>query len=148
MIAKVEIYNDGNSWCARGVGFSMFSQGQTYENLLANLKEATEFYFEAHYANGIKMIVSNKERSGVTWEGTEGWVWANRGKHEASSKGLFDSKIGPDEINGTIPMRILVRGSCARVRRSGNAAAAATAALATRRCRRFGDRTPLNAKLP
>jgi hypothetical protein len=35
---------------------------------------ATEYYFEAVYANGVKLIVSNKERSGVTWEGSEGSV--------------------------------------------------------------------------
>ena len=60
---------------------------------------ATEFYFEALYANGVKLIVSNKERSGVTWEGSEGTVWANRGKHEANPKSILDSKIGPNEIH-------------------------------------------------
>ena len=30
---------------------------------------ATEFYFEAVYANGVTLIISSKERSGVTWEG-------------------------------------------------------------------------------
>jgi predicted dehydrogenase len=60
---------------------------------------ATEFYFEAIYANGVKLIVSNKERGGVTWEGADGWIWANRGKHEASPKALLDSKIGPGEIH-------------------------------------------------
>jgi predicted dehydrogenase len=60
---------------------------------------ATEFYFEAVYANGVKMIVSNKERGGVTWEGIEGKVWANRGQHETQPKSLMDSKIGPDEVH-------------------------------------------------
>src|SRR5438270_8166136 len=60
---------------------------------------ATEYSFEAVYANGVKMIISNKERSGVTWEGTEGWVWADRGRHDANPKSLLDSKIGPVEIH-------------------------------------------------
>ena len=60
---------------------------------------ATEFYFEAVYANGVTMIVSDKERSGVTWEGDGGWVWANRGKHEASSEEILQSEIGDDEIH-------------------------------------------------
>ena len=60
---------------------------------------ATEYYFEAIYKNGVKMIVSNKERSGVTWEGTEGWVWADRGKHDASSKEILNSVIGANEIH-------------------------------------------------
>lgn len=60
---------------------------------------ATEYYFEAIYANGVKLIVSNKERGGVTWEGTDGWVWANRGRHDANPKKLLDTKIGPGEVH-------------------------------------------------
>jgi len=60
---------------------------------------ATEYYFEAIYASGVKMIVSNRERSGVTWEGSEGSVWANRGQHDANPKSILDSKIGPNEIH-------------------------------------------------
>ena len=60
---------------------------------------ATDFYFECIYKNGVKLIVSNKERGGVTFEGTEGWVWANRGRHDASPKSLLDSVIGPNEIH-------------------------------------------------
>ncbi len=60
---------------------------------------ATEYYFEAIYANGVKMIISDKERSGVTWEGSDGKVWADRGKHEATPKSLLDTKIGPKEIH-------------------------------------------------
>ncbi len=75
---------------------------------------ATEYYFEALYANGITMIVSDtnkpatghpspatslKPRPGVTWEGEDGWVWADRGKHEASSPEILNSVIGPDEIH-------------------------------------------------
>src|SRR5262245_26344483 len=60
---------------------------------------ATEYYFEAIYSSGVKMIVSNKERSGVTFEGSDGWVWANRGQHDANPKSILTSKIGPNEIH-------------------------------------------------
>ncbi|MFN3649189.1 MAG: Gfo/Idh/MocA family protein [Armatimonadota bacterium] len=60
---------------------------------------ATEYSFEALYPGGIRLIVSSKEKGGVTWEGTEGWVWADRGRHDASSKSILDSKIGPDEVH-------------------------------------------------
>ena len=60
---------------------------------------ATEFYFECIYRNGVKLIISNKERGGVTFEGTEGRVWANRGRHDAEPKSLLDSVIGPNEIH-------------------------------------------------
>jgi hypothetical protein len=59
---------------------------------------ATEYYFEAIYPGGVKLIISNKVRGGVTFEGSEGQVWANRGRHDATPKSILDSKIGPDEI--------------------------------------------------
>ena len=60
---------------------------------------ATEYSFEAVYENGVTMIISNKEKMGVTFEGTKGKIYVNRGKLEADPKSLLDSKIGPDEIH-------------------------------------------------
>ena len=60
---------------------------------------AQSFYFECIYKNGVKLIVSNKERGGVTFEGDEGWVWADRGRHDANPKSLLESVIKPDEIH-------------------------------------------------
>lgn len=58
-----------------------------------------EYYFEALYANGVKLIISDKERGGVTFEGSDGWVWSTRGRHEASSKAILNSVIGPNEVH-------------------------------------------------
>ncbi|WP_165226347.1 Gfo/Idh/MocA family protein [Aquisphaera insulae] len=60
---------------------------------------ATEFSFEAVYENGVRMIVSNRNTMGVTFEGTKGKVYANRGKHTAEPESILASKIGPDEIH-------------------------------------------------
>jgi len=84
---------------------------------------ATEYYFEAVYAGGVTMVISNADysvldpkpsadaagnhqpgtsnrpRPGVTWEGEDGWVWADRGKHDASSKDILESEIGEDDIH-------------------------------------------------
>jgi len=60
---------------------------------------AKSFYFECIYKNGVKLIISNKNRGGVTFEGTEGWVWADRGRHDANPKSLLESVIKPDEIH-------------------------------------------------
>ena len=60
---------------------------------------ATEYYFEAVYADGVTMIVSDKEKMGVKWEGADGWVSADRGKHDASSKDVLESKIGEKETH-------------------------------------------------
>jgi predicted dehydrogenase len=60
---------------------------------------ATEFHFEAVYASGVRMIVSSSERQGVTWEGSEGKVWANRGQYETTPASLKDTAIAPGEIH-------------------------------------------------
>ncbi len=60
---------------------------------------ATEYYFECVYKNGVTLIVSNRERGGVTFTGTEGWVWADRGRHAASSETIYNSVIGPNETH-------------------------------------------------
>jgi predicted dehydrogenase len=60
---------------------------------------ATEYSFEAVYENGIPMIVSNKEKMGVTFEGTKGKIYVNRGKLEAEPAAILDSEIGPDGIH-------------------------------------------------
>jgi hypothetical protein len=36
---------------------------------------------------------------GVKWEGSEGWVSADRGRHDASTKAILESKIGEKEIH-------------------------------------------------
>lgn len=60
---------------------------------------ASEFYFECIYANGIKMVISNKERFSVTIEGTDGWLWASRENHEASDPSILESEIGENELH-------------------------------------------------
>jgi predicted dehydrogenase len=59
---------------------------------------ATDFYFEAIYENGVKMIYSSRVRGGVTFQGSDGWVWVNRGAIEASPMSLLDYEPGPGEV--------------------------------------------------
>ena len=58
---------------------------------------ATKFYFEAEYPGGTRLICSDNERPGVTFEGSDGWAWANRGVHEASSADLLTEPLGSGE---------------------------------------------------
>ena len=58
-------------------------------------------HFEAVYENGVTMIISNKERMGVTLEGTEGTVYANRGKHDADPKSILTRRSGPTRSTST-----------------------------------------------
>lgn len=60
---------------------------------------ATEYTFDAVYENGLTMRISNKEKMGVTFEGTEGTIYVNRGKLEADPKSVLDTKIGPHGIH-------------------------------------------------
>lgn len=46
MLVKIEVYNDGESWCARGIGEDIFTQGHTVDELYANIKEAVALHFE------------------------------------------------------------------------------------------------------
>jgi predicted dehydrogenase len=69
-----------------------FSGGPLYNTAVA-------YYIEYFYENGVKLIISSRERGGVTFEGTEGWVWVNRGSINAKPKSLLKSVIGPSEIH-------------------------------------------------
>jgi hypothetical protein len=46
MLVKVEVYNDGEAWCARGIGQDIFTQGQTVDELYENIREAVALHFE------------------------------------------------------------------------------------------------------
>jgi len=54
-------------------------------------------HFECRYANGVKLVCSTKG-GGVRFEGTEGWVYVNRGRIDAHPKSLLTSIIGPNEV--------------------------------------------------
>ncbi len=45
-MVKMEAYNDGEMWCARGIGVDIFTQGRTLDELLENIKEAVALHFE------------------------------------------------------------------------------------------------------
>lgn len=64
---------------------------------------AKKYYYECEYANGVKLIIADTShqgiRGGVTFEGTDGWVWANRGNHDAHPKSILDEPIGENEIH-------------------------------------------------
>jgi len=59
------------------------------------------FRIDYTYANGVKVIFadSRKNKQGVLFEGTEGWVYARRGRIDAHPKSLLKSKILPGELH-------------------------------------------------
>jgi predicted dehydrogenase len=54
---------------------------------------ATEFHFEAEYENGVRMIVSNQERQGITFQGDDGWIFVTRGSQESSSPEIWNDPL-------------------------------------------------------
>jgi predicted dehydrogenase len=60
-----------------------------------------DFYIEYKYANGVKLICADNKvnKHGVVFEGTEGWVYVNRGLIETYPKSLLSSKIRSEEIH-------------------------------------------------
>jgi predicted dehydrogenase len=54
---------------------------------------ATEFTFEAIYDNGVRLVISNRTRGGVTFEGSDGSVWANRGAIQSKPEDLVYADI-------------------------------------------------------
>ena len=45
MLVKIEVYQDGDFWCARGIGEDVFTQGTTVDELFRNIKEAVAVHF-------------------------------------------------------------------------------------------------------
>ena len=43
---KIEIYHDGEFYCARCFDYDVFSQGKSLDELIVNIKEALALYFE------------------------------------------------------------------------------------------------------
>jgi len=60
-----------------------------------------DFSIEYTYANGVKVLCTDnkKNKQGVLFEGSEGWVYVKRGFIDANPKSLLTSTIGPDEIH-------------------------------------------------
>lgn len=60
-----------------------------------------DFRIEYTYVNGVKVICadSKKNKQGVLFEGSEGWVYVMRGKIDAHPKSLLTSTIGADELH-------------------------------------------------
>lgn len=46
MLVKIDTSFDGENWCARGVNEDVFTQGETYDELLKNIKEAVTLHLE------------------------------------------------------------------------------------------------------
>jgi len=46
MVVKVEVYNDGEQWCARGIGDDIFTCSETLDGLMVAARDAVACHFE------------------------------------------------------------------------------------------------------
>jgi hypothetical protein len=52
MVVKVEVYSDGEQWCARGISADIFTCAPTLDDLVAGVKEAAACHFEEELKGG------------------------------------------------------------------------------------------------
>ncbi|GMT48328.1 MAG: hypothetical protein IEMM0007_1894 [bacterium] len=68
MLVKIDTYFDGEYWCARGLSEDIFTQGETYDELLRNIREAVSLHFEDVISKGNTLeilVMSEMEVSGA-----------------------------------------------------------------------------------
>ena len=69
MLVQIKIFRDeSGTWCATGVDHGIHTQGQTLDELFANIEEATQLHFEEDLTSGRTvdlLIVAEKEFSGA-----------------------------------------------------------------------------------
>ncbi len=68
MLVKIDTYFDGEYWCARGISEDIFTQGETYDELLKNIREAVSLHYEEELKKGKSaeiLVMSEMEIVGV-----------------------------------------------------------------------------------
>jgi len=57
MVVKVEVYNDGERWCARGIGADIFTCSDTLDGLMAEIKDAVVCHYEDELKAGKSLAI-------------------------------------------------------------------------------------------
>jgi len=60
---------------------------------------AVNFTVRYEYRNAAPVICSNRNRHGITFIGTDGWVYVDRGKLEAHPAELLQERLGPGDVH-------------------------------------------------
>jgi len=59
---------------------------------------ASDYVVYYRYANGVQMIATNQAPNGVRFEGTDGWIFVDRGQIKASKQELLDTPLASDAV--------------------------------------------------
>lgn len=62
-MVKIEAYHDGEMWCARGLGVDIFTQAETLDDLIANIREAVALHFEGESETPDILVLSELRAS-------------------------------------------------------------------------------------
>ena len=62
-MVKIEAYNDGEMWCARGLGVDVFTQAETLDELIVNIREAVSLHFEGEAETPDILVLSELRAS-------------------------------------------------------------------------------------
>jgi predicted RNase H-like HicB family nuclease len=69
MLVQIKVFRDEDgAWCASGVEHGIHTQGESLDELFANIDEATQLHFEEQLAAGKTidlLILSEKEFAGA-----------------------------------------------------------------------------------
>ena len=111
---RIQAYGAGmiTGWGAHHLDIAQWGMGTEYTGPVEVEGEAEfpksglwnvhgPFRVEYTYESGVKLICADnkKNKQGVLFEGTKGWVYVKRGAIDAEPKSLLTSVIGPDEIH-------------------------------------------------
>ena len=63
MPVNVEVYYDGENWCARGIGEDIFTQGATVDEVYNHIREGVALHFEdGSHSDGIDILVVTESK--------------------------------------------------------------------------------------
>jgi hypothetical protein len=72
----------------------VFVDGKSLKTMIpGGYDAASDYVVYFKYANGVQMIATNQAPNGVRFEGTDGWIFVDRGQLTASKKELIEEPL-------------------------------------------------------
>ena len=71
---------------------------QLKQTIPGGYQTARDYMLYYRYANGVLMIATNQAPNGVRFEGTDGWIFVDRGQIKASKQELLDTLLPGDAV--------------------------------------------------